>query len=243
PAERDQIIYEWNRTESPLPAGNVVELFEIQAKQHPARTALVFEGQTLSYGEVNFKANQLARYLQEKGAGKEDLVAVRMERCCEMVIALVAILKAGAAYVPLDPGYPEERLKYMLADAQARFLLTQAATPKPTAANFETICLEDWQRISRQSGANLGEGIAPEQLAYVIYTSGSTGKPKGAMNHHLGLHNRLWWMQQEYQIGPGDRVLQKTPFSFDVSVWEFFWPLLAGAQLVIARPEGHRDSA
>jgi amino acid adenylation domain-containing protein len=171
-----------------------------------------------------------------------------VERSVEMVVGLLGILKAGAAYVPLDPNYPPERLEYMLRDARCDVLLTQATLKQTFAAKVPTvIALDgDWQRIAEHEDSNLGRGSTPpgsQHLAYVIYTSGSTGMPKGAMNEHGAVVNRLFWMQQSYRLDAQDRVLQKTPFSFDVSVWEFFWTLLTGARLIIARPQGHQDPA
>ena len=176
-----------------------------------------------------------------------------MERSLELVVALVGILKAGAAYVPLDPEYPAERLAFMLDDAQCAVLLTQrhiadsALAPLMGAqagARANVLCVDsEWHTLAG-AAANYTDALmppGPEDLAYMIYTSGSTGTPKGALNTHRGIVNRLLWMQDEYRLTAGDVVLQKTPFSFDVSVWEFFWPLLAGAKLVLAAPGGHRD--
>src|SRR5690606_28583870 len=166
----------------------------------------------------------------------------------EMVVGLLGILKAGAAYVPLDPSYPPERLRYMLGDAAPPVLLTQAhLAERLPAAAAEVIALDaDWPAIARQAANDLDAGalgVEPHHLAYMIYTSGSTGLPKGAMNEHRAVVNRLHWMQMQYGLGADDRVLQKTPFSFDVSVWEFFWTLMSGACLVVARPQGHQDPA
>jgi amino acid adenylation domain-containing protein len=167
-----------------------------------------------------------------------------------MVIGLLAILKAGGAYVPLDPAYPQERLAFMLEDAQVSVLLTQAQLVELPQHGAMVVCLDtDWKMLAQasahiaQSQENPISGVIAENLAYVIYTSGSTGKPKGAMNTHRGLCNRLLWMQDAYGLTAADSVLQKTPFSFDVSVWEFFWPLTTGARLVLAKPGGHQDSA
>jgi amino acid adenylation domain-containing protein len=169
-----------------------------------------------------------------------------------MVISLLAVLKAGAAYVPLDPAYPADRLRFMIGDADVRLLLTQASIEGELAGhlaevlteqgNIRTLAVDaEWQQIATLPRHNPLPDVLPDNLAYVIYTSGSTGTPKAAMNSHRGIVNRLLWMQHHYQLSDLDRILQKTPFSFDVSVWEFFWPLLAGARLVVARPEGHRD--
>jgi amino acid adenylation domain-containing protein len=190
---------------------------------------------------LNGRANRLAHYLVKQGVRPETLVGISMERSLEMVVGLLGILKTGAAYVPLDPSYPEERLAYMFDYAPLSVLLTQAELAKRSGA--KVICLDtDWSEIEAESDTNPNVPISEDNLAYVIYTSGSTGRPKGAMNSHRAISNRLLWMQKQYPLTPADRVMQKTPFSFDVSVWEFFWPLITGATLVVARPEGHRDS-
>jgi amino acid adenylation domain-containing protein len=168
-----------------------------------------------------------------------------MERSLEMVVGLLGILKAGGAYVPLDPNYPKERLTLMSRDAQAPVLLTQRRFLERVtvagAAN-KVICL-DSTNMEAENQANLKIKLSPKNMAYVIYTSGSTGTPKGAINTHEGLRNRLQWMQETYTLDEQDCVLQKTPYTFDVSVWEFFWPLMSGARLAVARPEGHKDVA
>ena len=168
-----------------------------------------------------------------------------MERSLELVVALLGVLKAGAAYVPLDPEYPRERLTFMVEDADAAVLLTQQSLLSQLPEHrARVLCLDTgWAEVSAAGRANPRPAAGADNLAYVIYTSGSTGRPKGAMNSHRGIVNRLLWMQQAFGLEPGDGVLQKTPFSFDVSVWEFFWPLMVGARLVLARPGGHRDSA
>jgi amino acid adenylation domain-containing protein len=177
------------------------------------------------------------------GVGPETLVGVCMERSVEMVVALYGVLKSGGAYVPIDPEYPHQRVEFMLRDAGVPVLLTQERLIKTLPAhNADVVCLDrDWSSIAREEVSNPAGEISPDNLAYMIYTSGSTGQPKGALNTHRGICNRLLWMQQQYGLAPSDKVLQKTPFSFDVSVWEFFWPLMCGAQLVIAMPGGHRD--
>jgi len=221
------------------------ELFETQVGRSADQVALVFGQQTLTYAELNRRANQLAHYLRGMGVGPEVLVAVCMERCLELVVALYGALKAGGAYVPIDPDYPQERVAFMLEDAGAPVLLTQSGLlGRLPGHNGRVVCLDaDWERIAREDVANPATATVADNLAYVIYTSGSTGKPKGAMNTHRGICNRLLWMQDQYGLREADKVLQKTPFSFDVSVWEFFWPLLAGARLVVAEPGGHRDPA
>ena len=245
-AERQQLLVEWNDTARDY--GDIARLhrlIERQAAQAPDSVALEFEGQELTYAELNHRANQLARFLRHTGVGRNILVGVFAERSLEMVLALLAVLKAGGAYVPLDPSYPAQRLTHILEDAHVPLVLTQShlANQLPAAVGDTHLLDTSWKTYRDESGEDLDDIGTPEDLAYVIFTSGSTGRPKGAMNEHRGICNRLLWMQEQYGLCANDRVLQKTPFSFDVSVWEFFWPLMTGARLVIARPEGHRDSA
>jgi amino acid adenylation domain-containing protein len=245
-AERHQVLYEWNDTRVDYPQDKLIhQLFEAQAEQTPDSIALTFEGEQLTYRELNQRANQLAHYLQSIGVGPEVLVGIACQRSLEMVVGLYGILKAGGAYVPIDPTYPAERIAYMLADANVPVLLTQAKLRDSLPTHeARVVCLDtDWDELT--AGQDTGNPVCRatlENLAYTIYTSGSTGKPKGVMNTHRGILNRLLWMQDAYQLTDKDSVLQKTPFSFDVSVWEFFWPLMFGARLVVARPEGHKDS-
>ncbi|MCX7890250.1 MAG: amino acid adenylation domain-containing protein, partial [Rhodobacteraceae bacterium] len=245
-AERHRILVEWNDTARSYPGPERLHrLIEAQVARTPDATALEFEGRTLTFAEVNARANQLARVLRARGVGPDTLVGVYAERSFEMVVALVAVLKAGGAYVPLDPSYPADRLANMIEDAKAPVILAQRHIMDGLPAGAgEVIALDpDWAAFAGEDASDLPDTGAPTDLAYVIFTSGSTGRPKGAANEHRGICNRINWMQEEYQLTSEDRVLQKTPFSFDVSVWEFFWPLMTGARLVIARPEGHRDSA
>jgi amino acid adenylation domain-containing protein len=242
--ELQQLLIAQNDTQTDYPSVCIHQLFEAQVEQTPDAVAVVFENQQLTYRELNQRANQLAHYLQKLGVGAEILVGICVERSLEMVIGILAILKAGGAYVPLDPAYPQERFGYMLIDAQVAVLLTQKNLLEILPAhNAHIVYLDqDENLFLSHSIANISSNATSENLAYVIYTSGSTGKPKGVMNIHKGLCNRLLWMQDTYQLTSTDKVLQKTPFSFDVSVWEFFWPLLTGANLVIAKPGGHQDS-
>ncbi|HZI17115.1 MAG TPA: amino acid adenylation domain-containing protein, partial [Pyrinomonadaceae bacterium] len=177
--------------------------------------------------------------------GPESRVGILMHRSPEMVVSLLAVMKAGAAYVPLDPSYPAERLRYMAEDAGLSVLLRsgEAGDVLGVGAARVVDVGAEWAEVSGWSEGEPGVEVSGESLAYLIYTSGSTGLPKGAMNTHAGILNRLWWMQETYRLTAADRVLQKTPFSFDVSVWEFFWPLMFGARLVLAKPGGHQDSA
>ncbi|HEX8694954.1 MAG TPA: amino acid adenylation domain-containing protein, partial [Longimicrobium sp.] len=244
-AERALVLEEWNRTGAESPADRCIhEMFEVQAARTPEAVAVVYEGESLSYAELNARANQLAHYLRWRGVGPEARVGICLERSLELVVSLLAVLKAGGAYVPLDPGYPAERLETMAADAGIALLLTieRLRDGVPVPAGLRVISVDAaWPAIAAESTENPESGAGPDTLAYVIYTSGSTGTPKGVMNAHRGVVNRLCWMQAQYGLGEDDVVLQKTPFGFDVSVWEFFWPLQQGARLVLARPDGHRD--
>jgi len=202
---------------------------------------------------LNTRANQLAHHLIELGVQADTLVAVAMERSVEMVVSLLAVLKAGGAYVPIDPTYPEERIHYMLADSAASILLTQSHLSLARFIDGENgqnnvirpihVLAVDvmMAELAIQSTENPQAQTSVDNLAYVIYTSGSTGKPKGVANQHDGVFNRLQWTQVQFQLLSNDRVLQKTPFSFDVSVWELFWTLMSGACLVVAPPESHKD--
>jgi len=245
-AERQKILVEWNDTATEYPQNNCIhQLFESQVERTPDAVAVVFEDKVLTYRELNSRANQLGHCLRKHGVKPEVLVGICVERSVEMVVGILGVLKAGGAYVPLDPECPKERLAFQLEDTKAPVILTQERLLGDLPEHDgRVICLDrDWAEIARESEANPESGETAENLAYVIYTSGSTGQPNGAMNTHRGICNRLLWMQEAYKLTEEDRVLQKTPFSFDVSVWEFFWPLLTGARLVVAQPGGHRDSA
>jgi amino acid adenylation domain-containing protein/FkbM family methyltransferase len=246
--ESQQLLVEWNRTEVEYPQQQqcLHRLFEQQVESQPEATAVVYEGQQLTYRQLNERANQLSHHLQSLGVGPDVLVGICVERSLEMVVGLLAILKAGGAYVPLDPSYPSERLRYMLADAGTTVLLTQQRLVSSLPAHHATVvCLDtDWETIAQSWPTTAAPRTATaDSLAYMIYTSGSTGQPKGAMTTHAAIVNRLLWMQEEYGLTDADRVLQKTPLSFDVSVWELFWPLISGARMVVARPGGHKDSS
>ena len=243
--EQRQVLHDFNDTATDYgPSVCLHQLFEAQAERTPAAVAVCYEDEQLTYDELNRRANQLAHYLRGLGVGPEALVGICVERSLEMVVGLLGILKAGGAYVPLDPGYPAERLSFMLEDAAVAVLLTQEhLRPRLLDQRARVICLDTgWVDIARDSSANPGVGVTPEQLAYMIYTSGSTGRPKGVLVTHRSIVNRLLWMQHAYPLTPADRVLQKTAFSFDASIWELFVPLFCGAQLVLARPGGQQDS-
>ncbi|HEY7414925.1 MAG TPA: amino acid adenylation domain-containing protein, partial [Ktedonobacteraceae bacterium] len=246
--ERQQLLQEWNATSRTYDLDACLHtLFQQQVLRTPGAPALTFESDHLTYMQLDQRANQLAHLLRARGVGPEVIVGICLERSLEMVIGLLAILKAGGAYLPLDPTLPAERLSFMLEDAQTPLVLTQQRYATSLSIDAQALLILDSQAEQERLCAQPVD--APQQLAtadnaaYMIYTSGSTGKPKGTIITHRSIINRLIWMQEAYGLGVEDNVLQKTPFSFDVSVWEFFWPLLYGARLVVARPEGHRDSA
>jgi amino acid adenylation domain-containing protein len=241
-AERHKLLLEWNNTARDYPADTCLhELIEAQVKRTPDAVALVFENEALTYRELNRRANQLAHYLRKLGVGPDAIVGVFAERSIAMVVGLLAIIKAGGAYLPIDPNYPVDRLAFLLGDAKPRAVLAQRHLFEKLPRQLPEVVFLDKDLVS-ESDADQASGVRPDDLAYVIYTSGSTGAPKGAMNTHRGICNRLLWMQEAYGLTADDRVLQKTLFSFDVSVWEFFWPLLTGARLIVARPGLHGDS-
>ncbi|MGH8083604.1 MAG: amino acid adenylation domain-containing protein, partial [Lysobacter sp.] len=242
-AAEQQLLRQWNQTATDFPATQCVHhLFEAQVARTPDALALSFEDRQLSYAELNRLANRLAHHLIELGVGPDARVAICAERGIEMVVGLYAILKAGGAYVLLDPGYPRERLLYQLQDCTPALLLTQRSLqPLLADAALPTLCLDDLPELPALEHDPQPQGLTAQHLAYVIYTSGSTGRPKGVMNQHDGVVNRLQWGLRQFGFGADDRVLQKTPFGFDVSVWEFFTPLAAGSHLRMARPGGHQD--
>ncbi|MET7382994.1 amino acid adenylation domain-containing protein [Streptomyces sp. NPDC005526] len=245
--ERTLVLRGHNDTAHPVPDTTLTTLLEQQARRTPQAEALRFEGSSLTYRDLHARADRLAHVLRSNGVGPESLVALAVPRSEHLVTGLLAVLKAGAAYLPVDPDYPAERVRFMVADARPTLLLTTAATAArlPDDLSVPTLVLDtdDTAARLRAQPGTPPAGPAPEgdHPAYVIYTSGSTGRPKGAVVPHRAIVNRLLWMQHRYGLGADDRVLQKTPSGFDVSVWEFFWPLITGATLVVARPEGHKD--
>ncbi len=242
-AERAQLA-QWGvnaqRYATPDP---VHQLIEARVRHAPEATALIFGETQWSYAELNRRANRLAHRLIRLGVQPETRVGIAVERSLEMVVGLLAILKTGGAYVPLEPEYPPARLGYMVQDSGISLLLTQRALRErlPIHSALPVLDLDTLDLSDEEPESDPAIAIHPDNLAYVIYTSGSTGNPKGAANRHGSLYNRLAWMQDAYGLNTADTVLQKTPFGFDVSVWEFFWPLMQGARLVIAEPGGHRD--
>jgi len=245
--ERRRVVEEWNRTEADYPGESCIhELIEAQVERTPEATAVIFEGEHVTYAELNRRSNRLAHHLRGLGVGPDARVALCVDRSVEMVVGLLAVLKAGGAYVPLDPGLPAERLAYMLADsAPAAVLVQTELRDRVAGAGVPVLELDAatpaW---SSESEANLERGVLTSaHLAYVIYTSGSTGRPKGVMNTHRSVAGLLAASQEMWKLGAGDVVLQNIPYSFDVSVRELFWPLAAGGRVVLPRPGGHRDIA
>jgi amino acid adenylation domain-containing protein len=262
--ERHQLACEWNATAVQARRREPLHRqIELQAERTPDAVALVAAGRQLTYGELDRVANRLAHRLRGAGVGPDVVAGLCLERSPDLVVAILAVLKAGGAYLPLDPDYPRDRLAPMLEDARPAVVVTRSAlagllpaaaasppaaaagVPASPAAPGEAVPLlrldADAAGIAHQPASRPAVAVWPETLAYVLFTSGSTGRPKGVMIPHSGLCNRLEWMQAAYRLTPADRVLQKTPASFDVSVWELLWPLARGACLVLARPDGHKD--
>jgi amino acid adenylation domain-containing protein len=248
--ERHKLIVEWNATGASYPRDKCIHhLIEEQVARTPDAVAMIANGRTLTYSQLNAQANRLAHHLRGLGVGPDALVAICVERSLEMVVGLLAILKAGGAYVPMDPSYPQERLAYMLEDCVPVAFLTHAQ------AQFRLVGVVDVPEIDLEADAERWAGkpdsnpdltsirLTSQHLAYVIYTSGSTGQPKGVAISHSALCNHMSWMQAQFSFSQSTRVLQKTPISFDASVWEFYAPLLAGGQLVLAPPGIHREPA
>ena len=239
------LLAQWNATERPYASDLTLgELVRQGMKLDPDACALRFEGASMSYAELEARASGIARALRERGIAPGAAIGVCLPRGMDLVAALLGCVYSGGAYVPLDPTLPPQRLRGMVEDARARVLLSSHEQQQAAGASFgaplDTVYVEDMATADPVPAEWLGSADTP---AYILFTSGSTGRPKGAINSHRGVVNRLLWMQEAFALRPGERVLQKTPFSFDVSVWEFFWPLSVGATLVVARPDGHRDSA
>ncbi|MFE2431940.1 amino acid adenylation domain-containing protein [Streptomyces sp. NPDC059373] len=242
-AERRAVVGEWNDTAEPIPAATLPELFVAQAARTPGAPAVIDDaGLSMSYAELDERSNRVARWLTGRGVGPESRVAVLMERSVDLMAVLWGVLKAGASYVPVDPEYPVDRIAYVLADAAPEVVVCSGRV----AGGSSWVVWDDEATVAEVascSGAPLDVSVGSGHPAYVIYTSGSTGRPKGVVVSHGAIVNRLLWMQDTFPLSGDDRVLQKTPTGFDVSVWELFWPLIVGAGLVVARPGGHRDPA
>lgn len=248
PAEKRQLLIEWNDTQRDYPKARCFhELFAAQVQRMPDAIAVVFDDRQLTYRELDQRANQLAHHLQKMGVGPDVLVGISLERSLDMIIALLGVLKAGGAYVPLDPAFPQERLIYMLQEAQVAVLLTTQLTMSDLPLSIENckpICLDtQWSDIAKESNVAPPSDVSAENLAYVIYTSGSTGKPKGVMIPQRALVNFLFSMQREPGIQSNDVLFSVTTLSFDIAGLEFYLPLLAGARVVLVSREVLRDAA
>jgi amino acid adenylation domain-containing protein len=243
--QRRHLLAEFNKTRVAYPEGQPLQaLFEAQADRTPDAMAVVFEDEWLTYAELNSRANQIGHFLGRLGIGPDQRVGICLERSVEMILAMFGILKAGAAYVPIDPSYPADRIAFVLEDAGAPLLLTQQRSLSVLPAHpGQVLCLDaEWSSIASAPTDIPRLSLSPENACYVIYTSGSTGQPKGVVISHRAITNHMLWFQEAYPLKQQDIVLQKTPCGFDASVWEFFAPLQIGAQLVLARPGGHLDS-
>ncbi|WP_298771746.1 non-ribosomal peptide synthetase [uncultured Shewanella sp.] len=249
PQEHNYLLHQLNDTHESYSSEQLIhQLFEARVNESPDQIAVIFADGQLSYRQLNERANRLAHYLIAQGVGPEVLVGLYLQRSIEMVVAIMAVLKAGGAYVPLDTTLPNARVAYILEDSQIKQLLSQtgltAALGVPQHVNVSELdSIAHQQMLSDYSSDNpvCDEAQHAQNLAYVIFTSGSTGQPKGVMLEHRALVNRIDWMQKAYGLTTADKVLQKTPYSFDVSVWEFVWTLGYGATLVVAKPEGHKE--
>src|SRR2546427_461057 len=243
--ERQKLLVKWNRTQADYPRELCIhQLVEAQTQQEPQATAVEFEGRSLSYAELDSRANQLADLLRKRGVKREVLVGLCVERSLEMVVALLGILKAGGAYVPLDPAYPRDRIKYVLDDARVQVLITQESLRRSLpATSAEVLCLDPaWKTLARESAENVAADVGQENLAYVIYTSGSTGKPKGVQLEHRSVVNFLCSMRREPGLAADDTLLAVTTLSFDIAGLEIYLPLAGRGRPVVAPlqaiPEG-----
>jgi amino acid adenylation domain-containing protein/non-ribosomal peptide synthase protein (TIGR01720 family) len=240
-AEKNNILINFNNTETVYPKDRTIrQVFEEQVEKNPEHIAVIFEDQRLTYGELNNRANSLARVLRNKGVQADSIVGIMVERSLEMIIGIMGILKAGGAYLPISPDYPEDRINYMLEDSGTRILLTQNRFLNKLTFNGQFIDVDD-KSLYWGDGSNLLLENNSCDLAYVIYTSGSTGKPKGVMIENYSVINRINWMQNKYQLKAEDVILQKTPFTFDVSVWEIVWWFFVGARVCMLRPGGEKE--
>jgi len=237
PAEQQRYLYDVNATDHPVPDVSLVELITARMARTPDAIAVVFGEAQLTFAQLEHRSRALAVQLQAHGVGRESRVVVALPRSVELIIALVAVQRAGGAYLPVDLAHPDARIARILHSAKPVCVLALPAD-RHCFATVPVLIPSDW---AQSTGAGLDSRPQPEDAAYVIYTSGSTGEPKGVLIEHRAIVNRLEWMRVHYGIAPDDRILQKTPATFDVSVWEFFLPLITGATLVVAPPEAHRD--
>ncbi|HLP46101.1 MAG TPA: amino acid adenylation domain-containing protein, partial [Candidatus Kapabacteria bacterium] len=241
--DREKILDEFNRTEVGFPGDKTIHgLFEEQVERTPEYTAVIFGNRKLTYRQLNEKANRLARVLRDKGIGPDTLVGIMVERSLEMIVGIFGILKAGGAYLPISTSNPVMRIVHLLKESGTKILLTQGkfmTSLAPAAKAADIINLED-ESLYQGLAVNLPLVNNPRDLIYIIYTSGSTGQPKGVGVEHRSVVNRLHWMQRKYPLTSGDLILQKTPFFFDVSVWEMFWWSMVGAGVCFLHPGGEK---
>lgn len=239
--ERYKITYEFNKTSAEYVQDKTIsQLFEEQAVKNPHNIAAIYKNDLLTYKELNERSNQLARVLRGKSIRPDEIVGIMVYRSLEMIVGIMGILKAGGAYLPIDPNYPEERIQYIIKDSGIKVLLAQRDIINKLECGINKIDIED-SELYAGDGSNLKNINKSSDLAYIIYTSGSTGKPKGVMIEHQSLINRINWMQKMYPLDENDVILQKTPYTFDVSVWEMFWWSFAGAKVCFLEPNGEKD--
>ncbi|MFD0361486.1 amino acid adenylation domain-containing protein [Nocardia sp. GCM10030253] len=247
PAERQRILVDWNDTRHPVAAELLLDGYRRAAAAHPDAVAVAYEGAELTYREFDARVNKLARLLISEGVGAESLVGLAVRRSLDLVVGMYAIVAAGGAYVPLDPDHPAERIAHILDTAAPVCVLTTTADAVAVADGTPVLHLDavDLERFSAApiAAAELLRPVSQDNPAYVIFTSGSTGRPKGVAISHAAINNQIEWMLAEYPLGPDDVYLQKTATTFDVSLWGYFMPLRAGAKLVVATHDGHRDPA
>ncbi|MED0858134.1 AMP-binding protein, partial [Bacillus pseudomycoides] len=241
--ERYQLLTEWNNTEVSYQDNHCLHhLFEEQVIRTPENIAVVYKDKTLTYDELNKKANQLAHYLKMKGVGPDIPVGVRVERSLDLVISILGVLKAGGAYVPLDIDAPSARIAQILKDSKTKVCLTQGHLTDVFPNEVIVVCIDkDSKEIENHPEYSPETDVIPEHLVSIYYTSGSTGKPKGVANIHRGWVNRMNWMQRKYQLKETETVLQKTTLTFDDAAVEFFWPLMVGGRIAMLEPELHKD--
>ncbi|AQA26187.1 D-alanine--poly(phosphoribitol) ligase, subunit 1 [Rhodococcus sp. MTM3W5.2] len=245
PAERLAMLEAWNQTSRPMVDGTLADLLDAQVAARPDEVAVVFDGDALTYRQFDGRVNRLARLLIGRGVGPESRVALVLDRSFEMLVAMHAIVKAGGAYVPIDPEHPADRIAYVLDSSAPELVVSTAARAATLPGDPRVVAIDDVDlEVFADSPIADAERLRPlraANTAYVIYTSGSTGRPKGVAVGHAAIVNQLRWLADEYEIGAQDRIMQRAPITFDVSVWECFLPLTVGARLVVTRPGGHRE--
>ncbi|KAF6616313.1 amino acid adenylation domain-containing protein, partial [Paenibacillus sp. EKM102P] len=243
PEEQAQIVQVWGDTAAAYPQDQTLSsLFEQQAANTPEQVAVLCGAESLTYRELNERANRLARTLRSEGVKPDQPVGILVHRSLDMIVGIYAILKAGGAYVPIDPEYPADRIRFMLEDSGAKLVLTQSHLAEQASLSFDgQVLVLDRQDIYHEDSSNLEPLAGPHHVAYVIYTSGSTGKPKGVMVEHHSVLNRILWMHNRYGLSAEDTILQKTAFTFDVSVWELFWWSMVGSKVSLLSVGGEKN--